>query len=116
MSKVDEVVAWVLAKVTEILNQARIVIRKHDFMSIMAGLTVIVKVVEEAAGQFEGLDGEAKRKVAATVLNRLIDIPIVPESVEQWVFEAVINTVCDNLEFLGWDSVPGITPVEVESA
>ncbi len=100
--EIDRVVAWVMARVGVVIRQMKLVIRKADFGSILAAVALIVSVVEEAAKEFKGLDGEQKKKVAATVLNRLIDIPYVPETVEGWMFGMLIDWVVDALNVDEW--------------
>ncbi|MFA5162081.1 MAG: hypothetical protein WC421_07530 [Elusimicrobiales bacterium] len=53
----------------------------------------VVKLVE-AVGQDEGLKGADKKALAVAVLNALIDIPFLPESIEGmligWAIDAVV--------------------------
>lgn len=102
---IEQVVAWVMTKATAILNAIGIAVKRHDFTSIISAIGIIVSVVEQAGAEFKELHGEDKMKVAATVLNRIIDIPMIPESVEQWVFESLIQFAVDNLNYFEWANI-----------
>jgi len=102
MDRIQEIIAWIMDRVALLISEAKLVIKKHDFFSILTAVTVIVKVVEEAASQFKGLTGKEKQQIAVTVLNRLIDIPFIPESMEQWLFEYVVDLVVGRLNLTEW--------------
>lgn len=51
----------------------------------------VVLAVEQAAQEFGGLTGAQKKEVIVTYLNRAIDIPVLPEFVEKWVFSYLVD-------------------------
>lgn len=56
--------------------------------SLVPAVIVRVEQIREAGAP---LSGPEKKAVAATVLNRLVNLPIVPEFVEQKIFEAAVD-------------------------
>jgi len=59
-------------------------------------LPEIVKAVEAAEAD-EEISGSDKKKLAVTILNRLIDIPFLPEAVEGmligWAIDAIVTAL-----------------------
>lgn len=63
----------------------------------------VVKIVENI-GKTEGLAGADKKKLAVTIINILVDVPFIPEAVEEVIIGFAIDTVISALnKMLGKD-------------
>lgn len=106
MDKYLELVNLVMEKAGALIVQLKLALQKRDFFSIVAAVMIVVKVVEEVASGFKGLTGADKKKAAIEIINRLIDVPIVPESVEEWVISFLVDKVVGWLNDTIWKKKP----------
>ena len=47
--------------------------------------------VEKTANEVGGLPGEQKKKLAVEIINKIVDIPVIPEWVEAKIIEYIID-------------------------
>lgn len=63
-------------------------------------VTGVVNAVEEIAHELGGVTGAQKKQAATEFLNEAIDIPLVPEFIEAWVFGFCIDQAVAKLNSL----------------
>jgi len=98
MEKVDmeKLAADVLTDLSELKDQAKQVKGVKDALQI---LPAVIKKVEEVAGGIK-LAGAQKRELAIAVINKLVDIPWVPEAAEGALIGLAIDAIVSALNKL----------------
>jgi len=92
---IDVVVNWVMDQIGPVGSKFQDTFDSFNFMKLMNLVMFLAGVIEMAARTFEGMTGPDKKEVLVRVINRLIDIPFVPENVEGWAIEMLIDQVID---------------------
>lgn len=91
--EIDQVVDWVMAQIGPLGKLFQDAFSSFNFLKLMNLIMFLAGVIEMAARKFEGLTGPDKKKVLVKVINRLVDIPYVPENIEGWAIEMLIDQV-----------------------
>lgn len=60
-------------------------------------LSAIPKIVCTVEKEFGDLTGDDKKELVVNVLNMLIDVPLVPESVEGWMIRFIVDKTVKGL-------------------
>ena len=99
--KVDEFVARVEELLTPIWAETQ-AIHGVNLTAYAALIHPTVQAVEEVSSEFGGMSGPEKRDGAIKVLNKFVDIPLVPE----WLEDNVIGFAIDAL-VASWNKIRG---------
>lgn len=94
--EIDAIVDWLMKTIGPIGDKFQDIFNSFNFLKLMNLVIYLAGMIELAAKTFEGLTGPDKKKVLVRYLNRVIDMPVVPEIVEGWAIEFMIDQV------IGW--------------
>jgi len=77
--------------VNELKATVEEVVKAHGIRGWGQLIPTVVMRVEAVREAGQGLSGPDKKQVAVTVLNQLINLPIVPEFVEEKIFSLAVD-------------------------
>ncbi len=63
-------------------------------------ITGVVAAVEEISEQLGGVSGAQKKRAVVEWLNEAIDIPLMPEFIEAWLFDFCVDQAVSKLNLL----------------
>ncbi len=88
----------------EIINSGKVVIDAakgiHGVDGAVKIIPGVIAEVELAAQKTQGMTSAEKKELAVTIINRLIDIPLIPESVEAMLLGYAIDAIVSALNKL----------------
>ena len=92
------------------LQRAQGIIAKYSKkeISLIQFVQEIVKLIEEYAKEVSAsvadgvISGKDKKKIAVSIINAAVDIPYVPEYVEEIIISFIVDQVVAMLNKTGW--------------
>jgi len=115
--EINKAVEEVLTDLADILAQVK-EIKSFNIPLFLKVVYLVVQKVEYRVAHLDGWTGADKRLLATTVLNQLVNVPILPEWIEEKIIGLIVDVVVGTYnEVMGktWsliaDSAPDAGPV-----
>lgn len=70
----------------------------HDFKDIYETVIVIAAIAIEAGGEFAHLTMEERKQAIAKAINKMVDVPLVPENLEEKMFQFIVGFAISSWE------------------
>lgn len=91
--QIDVVIDYIIDQIGPIGERFGELWNSFSFYKLMNVVIFLAGCIEQALSMIKDLDGESKKDVLVGVINRLVDVPLVPEYVEGWAIEITIDQV-----------------------